>query len=184
MNLQLTDIVIILILAACIYAWWRNTSIREQALISARRDKAETAVMLVDLDEFKPVNDKFGHDIGDKLLQECAARMLTCIRETDTVARYGGDEFMIIISARDLMLRGMNARYISRQVADKIRTALSQPFKIENFTLNISCSIGIALYPQDGEDKNTLIKHADLAMYHAKSAGRNNVKLYTDLQID
>ncbi|WP_062067086.1 diguanylate cyclase domain-containing protein [Cellvibrio sp. OA-2007] len=156
----------------------------EQALISARRDKAEIAVMLVDLDEFKPVNDKYGHDIGDKLLQECAARMLTCIRETDTVARYGGDEFMIIISARDLMLRGMSARHVSRQVADKIRTALSQPFKIENFVLSISCSIGISLYPQEGEDKNTLIKHADLAMYYAKSAGRNNVKLYTDLQID
>lgn len=156
----------------------------EQALISARRDKAEIAVMLVDLDDFKPVNDKYGHDIGDKLLQECAARMLTCIRETDTVARYGGDEFMIIISARELQLRGMSARHISRQVADKIRSALGQPFKIENFLLNISCSIGIALYPQDGDDKNTLIKHADLAMYYAKSTGRNNVKLYTDIQID
>jgi diguanylate cyclase (GGDEF)-like protein len=156
----------------------------EQALISARRDKAEIAVMLVDLDDFKPVNDKYGHDIGDKLLQECAARMLTCIRETDTVARYGGDEFMIIISARELQLRGMSARHISRQVADKIRTALNQPFKIDNFLLNISCSIGIAIYPQDGDDKNTLIKHADLAMYYAKSTGRNNVKLYTDIQID
>jgi diguanylate cyclase (GGDEF)-like protein len=156
----------------------------EQALISARRDKAEIAVMLVDLDDFKPVNDKYGHDIGDKLLQECAARMLTCIRETDTVARYGGDEFMIIISARELQLRGMSARHISRQVADKIRSALGQSLKIENFLLNISCSIGIALYPQDGDDKNTLIKHADLAMYYAKSTGRNNVKLYTDIQID
>lgn len=156
----------------------------EQALISARRDKAEIAVMLVDLDGFKPINDKYGHDIGDKLLQECAARMLTCIRETDTAARYGGDEFMIIISARDLQLRGMNARHLSRQVAEKIRNALNQGFKIENFLLNISCSIGIALYPQDGDEKNTLIKHADLAMYYAKSTGRNNVKLYTDIQID
>lgn len=156
----------------------------EQALISARRDKAEIAVMLVDLDDFKPVNDKYGHDIGDKLLQECAARMLTCIRETDTVARYGGDEFMTIVSARELQLRGMSARHISRQVADKIRNALNQQFKIDNFLLNISCSIGIAIYPQDGDDKNTLIKHADLAMYYAKSTGRNNVKLYTDIQID
>ena len=156
----------------------------EQALISARRDKAEIAVMLVDLDGFKPINDKYGHDIGDKLLQECAARMLTCIRETDTAARYGGDEFMIIISARDLQLRGMSARHLSRQVAEKIRNALNQSFKIENFLLNISCSIGIALYPQDGDEKNTLIKHADLAMYYAKSTGRNNVKLYTDIQID
>lgn len=156
----------------------------EQALISARRDKAEIAVMLVDLDDFKPVNDNYGHDIGDKLLQECAARMLTCIRETDTVARYGGDEFMIIISARDLQLRGMSARHLSRQVADKIRNALNQAFKIESYLLNISCSIGIALYPHDGDDKNTLIKHADLAMYYAKSTGRNNVKLYTDVQID
>ena len=156
----------------------------EQALISARRDKAEIAIMLIDLDSFKPVNDLYGHDIGDKLLQECAARMLTCIRETDTVARYGGDEFMIIISARDLLLRGMTARHISRQVAEKIRSALQQPFKIEKFSIHISSSIGIALYPQDGDDKNTLIKHADLAMYYAKSTGRNNVKLYTDIQID
>lgn len=156
----------------------------EQALISARRDKVEIAVMLVDLDGFKPINDKYGHDIGDKLLQECAARMLTCIRETDTAARYGGDEFMIIISARDLQLRGMSARHLSRQVAEKVRNALNQGFKIENFLLNISCSIGIALYPQDGDEKNTLIKHADLAMYYAKSTGRNNVKLYTDIQID
>ena len=156
----------------------------EQALISARRDKVEIAVMLVDLDGFKPINDKYGHDIGDKLLQECAARMLTCIRETDTAARYGGDEFMIIISARDLQLRGMSARHLSRQVAEKVRNALNQGFKIENYLLNISCSIGIALYPQDGDEKNTLIKHADLAMYYAKSTGRNNVKLYTDIQID
>ncbi|MEN0037700.1 MAG: diguanylate cyclase [Cellvibrio sp.] len=156
----------------------------EQALISARRDKVEIAVMLVDLDGFKPINDKYGHDIGDKLLQECAARMLTCIRETDTAARYGGDEFMIIISARDLQLRGMSARHLSRQVAEKVRNALNQGFKIENYLLNISCSIGIALYPQDGDDKNTLIKHADIAMYYAKSTGRNNVKLYTDIQID
>lgn len=156
----------------------------EQALISARRDKVEIAVMLVDLDGFKPINDKYGHDIGDKLLQECAARMLTCIRETDTAARYGGDEFMIIISARDLQLRGMSARHLSRQVAEKVRNALNQGFKIENYLLNISCSIGIALYPQDGYEKNTLIKHADLAMYYAKSTGRNNVKLYTDIQID
>lgn len=156
----------------------------EQAMISARRDKAEIAVMLVDLDGFKPVNDQYGHDIGDKLLQECATRMLTCIRETDTVARYGGDEFMIIISARELQLRGMSARHISRQVADKIRNALNQTFKIEHIQLNISCSIGIALYPHDGDEKNTLIKNADIAMYHAKTAGKNSVKLYTDIQID
>ncbi len=153
----------------------------EQALISAKRDKMEIAIMLIDLDGFKPVNDKFGHDIGDKLLQESATRMLTCIRETDTVARYGGDEFMIIISARDLQLRGMSTRHISRQVADKIRNALNQAFVIDDLQIHISCSIGIALYPQDGDDKHTLIKHADSAMYMAKSLGKNCVKHFSDI---
>lgn len=152
----------------------------DQALINARRDKVEVAIMLIDLDGFKPVNDTFGHDIGDKLLQECAARMLNCIRDTDTVARYGGDEFMIIISTRELYLRGMSARHIGRQIADKIRQSLMQNFDIENHSINISCSIGIALYPQDGEDKTALIKNADLAMYSAKSLGGNAVKLYSD----
>lgn len=154
----------------------------EQALISARRDKMEIAVMLVDLDGFKPVNDKFGHDTGDLLLQECAARMLSCVRETDTVARYGGDEFMIIISARDLQLRGMSTRHISRQVADKIRNSLNQTFIINDHDIHISCSIGIALYPQDGDDKHSLIKHADSAMYTAKALGKNCVKHYSDIE--
>lgn len=153
----------------------------EQALISAKRDKMEIAIMLVDLDGFKPVNDIYGHDVGDKLLQESATRMLASIRETDTAARYGGDEFMIIISARDLQLRGMSARHISRQVAEKIRNSLSQPFVIDEREIQISCSIGIALYPQDGDDKQTLIKHADSAMYTAKSLGKNCVKHFSDI---
>jgi len=154
----------------------------EQALISARRDKLEIAIMLIDLDGFKPVNDTFGHDIGDALLQECATRMLNCVRETDTVARYGGDEFMIIISARDLQLRGMSTRHVSRQVADKIRNSLNTPFEIDKREIQISCSIGIALYPQDGDDKNALIKNADSAMYAAKAIGKNGVKHYSDIE--
>ncbi len=154
----------------------------EQALISARRDKMEVAIMLMDLDGFKPVNDKFGHDTGDLLLQECATRMLGCVRETDTVARYGGDEFMIIISARDLQMRGMSTRHISRQVADKIRNSLNQAFFINDNQIHVSCSIGIALYPQDGDDKLSLIKHADSAMYTAKSLGKNCVKHYSDIE--
>lgn len=154
----------------------------EQALINARRERLEIAVMLIDLDGFKAVNDNFGHDVGDTLLQECALRMLNAIRDTDTVARYGGDEFMIIMSTRELHLRGMSARHISRQVADKIRQSLLQPFTINNQLMSISCSIGIAIYPQDGEDKITLVKHADIAMYQAKSLGGNNLKLYSDTQ--
>lgn len=156
----------------------------EQALVIGKRDKLEVAVMLVDLDDFKPVNDLYGHDIGDRLLQEVSARMLGCIRESDTLARFGGDEFMVILSQRDQQQASLNARQVSRQVAEKIRHALQQPFKIDNFNLKISCSLGISLYPDDAQDKETLIKNADLAMYYAKSSGRNNVKFFSEIIVD
>ena len=152
-----------------------------QAIIKARRDKTEVAVMLVDLDNFKPVNDLYGHDVGDKLLQQVALKMLTAVREVDTVARIGGDEFMIIISSRDQHLTNMDLRLISRQIAEKIRAQLSQPLHIQHHQINISCSIGIALHPQDGSTIDSLTKHADQAMYYAKSAGKNIIKHYSDI---
>ncbi len=156
----------------------------EQAVVIAKRDKLEVAVMLVDLDDFKPVNDLYGHDIGDKLLKEVSERMLACIRESDTLARFGGDEFMLILSCRDHQQASLTGRQVSRQVGEKIRNALTQPFNIENFNLRISCSIGVSILPEDSLDKETLVKNADLAMYYAKSAGRNNVKFFDEIVVD
>jgi len=153
----------------------------EQALVAAKRDQIEVAVMLVDLDEFKPVNDTFGHHIGDRLLDEAAKRMLGCVRESDTLARYGGDEFMVILSQRDHHHASLSARHIALQVAEKIRSALQQPFTIDDYQLRISASLGISLYPEDAQDKESLIKNADLAMYYAKSNGRNKIKFFSEI---
>lgn len=141
------------------------------ALSIARRDKQPLAVMFIDLDKFKPVNDKLGHATGDVLLKEVAARMLEHLRESDTVARIGGDEFVVL-------LRNVDDPQNALAVAEKIRTALCRPFSIAGHHINISASIGIALYPEHGADELELSKNADFAMYQAKNTGHNNVKLY------
>ncbi len=137
----------------------------------ARRDKTRLALMYLDLDKFKPINDRLGHAIGDQLLQEVAKRMQGCTRDADTVARIGGDEFVVLLpvieSEKDALL-----------VAEKIRFALNQPFEIAGQNLNISSSSGIAIYPGHGANENELTGNADIAMYHAKEGGRNNVKLF------
>lgn len=140
-------------------------------LAKARRDKTGLALMMIDLDEFKPVNDLYGHQIGDLLLKEVATRMLACVRrETDTVARLGGDEFVVILSeveqARD-----------ATTVAETIRDALHQTFDIGGRLINISSCIGVAIFPEHGPDEALLIKSADVAMYRAKENGRNRVEL-------
>lgn len=144
----------------------------QQLLARTRREPLKFALMFVDLDNFKPVNDTLGHDTGDLLLQEATTRLQRCLRESDTAARIGGDEFVVLLptitSAND-----------AQRVAEKIRHALSQPFALSGNRVNISCSIGIALYPEHGSKGKLLIKHADTAMYHAKRSGRNEVVLYT-----
>ena len=140
-------------------------------LAKARRDKTRLALMMIDLDEFKPVNDLYGHQIGDLLLKEVATRMLACVRrETDTVARLGGDEFVVILSeveqARD-----------ATTVAETIRDALHQTFDIGGRLINISSCIGVAVFPEHGPEEALLIKSADVAMYRAKENGRNRVEL-------
>lgn len=123
--------------------------------------------MIFDLDKFKPVNDMFGHEIGDLLLQEVANRTLGVLqRSSDTLARLGGDEFVVLLPQID-------ARANAEAVAEKIRRALCESFHIEGHTLNISCSIGIAILPEHGESELTLMKNADDAMYQSKSLGRN-----------
>jgi diguanylate cyclase (GGDEF)-like protein/hemerythrin-like metal-binding protein/PAS domain S-box-containing protein len=144
----------------------------QQALVAARRDDARIALMFLDLDKFKPINDNYGHDVGDQLLKDAARRILACVRESDTVARIGGDEFIVL-------LRTVEDTRDALAVAEKIRVALSQPFALKGHRLEVSSSIGLALYPAHGNDAFALSKNADIAMYQAKSAGRNAVRIFS-----
>lgn len=146
-----------------------------QALATARRDKARMALMYVDLDEFKPVNDTLGHNIGDLLLKEAARRMQGSVRASDTVARIGGDEFVVLLPTID---NDQDALL----VAEKIRSALCQPFVLAGHSIRISSSIGIAVYPDDGSEEKTLLNNADAAMYFAKECGCNTVRLFSPVQ--
>jgi diguanylate cyclase (GGDEF)-like protein/PAS domain S-box-containing protein len=148
-----------------------------QSLQRAQRNQSNFALLFLDLDRFKAINDSMGHEVGDQLLREVAQRLQYCIRNDDTVARMGGDEFTIILSAlsdRDA------AESASVQVSLKIMNALSKPFFLEGCELYISTSIGIALYPFDGEEETALLKNADTAMYHAKDLGKNGYQFYTE----
>jgi diguanylate cyclase (GGDEF)-like protein/PAS domain S-box-containing protein len=141
------------------------------ALSHAQREHSRLAVLFLDLDRFKVINDSLGHNIGDQLLQAVAARVQTCIRESDTVARLGGDEFTVLLP--DLQ-RSEDAA----PVANKIIEAVRHPFHIEGREFFTTTSIGISLFPEDGIDAETLIKNADTAMYQAKEQGRDNYQLF------
>ncbi|MEI7457206.1 MAG: diguanylate cyclase [Nitrosomonadales bacterium] len=143
----------------------------QQALALARRDKTHLALMYLDLDQFKPVNDTLGHAVGDQLLQEVACRIRGCVREADTVARIGGDEFVVLLTSSEDQSDALT-------VAEKIRTVLNQTFHLSGAQLHISSSIGITLYPEHGASEHELLDHADSAMYCAKQSGRNQVRLY------
>jgi diguanylate cyclase (GGDEF)-like protein/PAS domain S-box-containing protein len=139
----------------------------------AKRDNTQLAVMFIDLDKFKEVNDNFGHIIGDNILQKSALRLKGVIRESDTVARIGGDEFVILLPK-------VNDATLVKHVADKILLQMSKPFKCQNYELAISCSIGIAIYPDHGLDEQTLINKADTAMYKVKNKTKNDWALAED----
>ncbi|OPY90144.1 MAG: Cyclic di-GMP phosphodiesterase Gmr [Syntrophus sp. PtaU1.Bin208] len=141
------------------------------AIAQAKRRLGTMAVMMLDLDGFKTVNDVFGHHIGDLLLQSVGERLTRNLREEDTLARMGGDEFMILLP---VIKEAAN----SCQIADKILSAFKTPFSCEGNELYTSVSIGIAVYPEDGDDMDSLMKHADSAMYRAKGRGRNRYCLY------
>ncbi|MHB1293025.1 MAG: bifunctional diguanylate cyclase/phosphodiesterase [Sulfuricella sp.] len=144
----------------------------QQAILKAGREHKMAALLLLDLDRFKNVNDSFGHHVGDQLLQAVALRLKSCVREMDTVARLGGDEFAVT-------LEGIEGTDTASHVARKIIEALASPFEIERHELFINTSIGISLYPADSEDADTLAKNADSAMYLAKEAGRGNFQFFT-----
>ncbi len=142
------------------------------AISLAKRDNGELAVLFLDLDHFKDINDTLGHRIGDALLIELAKRFRSVLRETDTISRLGGDEFIF-------MLSNTNTQGITR-VAQKILDSIAQPFTIDQNELTVTASIGIAVYPADGTDQETLSKNADIAMYRAKQEGRDNYCFFTE----
>ncbi|MEI8186407.1 MAG: GAF domain-containing protein [Chlorobiaceae bacterium] len=144
------------------------------AIAQCRRNKTTAALFIFDLDRFKIVNDTMGHQIGDLLLKEVATRTLGVLRRSgESLARLGGDEYVVLLPQ-------IAALPDAIAIADKIRQAMLQPFDIEGHTINITCSIGIALCPEHGEDEQTLMKHADAAMYQAKNEGRNRITVSGD----
>ncbi|HET7436512.1 MAG TPA: EAL domain-containing protein, partial [Thermoanaerobaculia bacterium] len=144
------------------------------ALSHAQREKAHLAVLFLDLDRFKVINDSLGHNIGDQLLQAVASRVQMCVRESDTVARLGGDEFTVLLPR-------LGHSDDAAPVAQKILEAIRHPFHIEGREFFTTTSIGISLFPEDGVDAETLIKNADTAMYQAKEVGRDNYQLFNAL---
>jgi len=141
-----------------------------QAFAAARRSRERVALMLLDLDRFKPINDTYGHEAGDAVLKTVAARLKGCVRESDTVARVGGDEFVVMLP--------MRAAQDAVRVADKILAALAEPIRVAGHEVRIGVSIGISAFPEDSVDKDDLLKYADRAMYHVKAAGRNSYSFY------
>jgi len=152
-----------------------NRTLFEQRLIealnNARIDGCRLALLYIDLDRFKHVNDTYGHSVGDELLMQVSVRLKNALRDNDTVARMGGDEFTIILS-------WVKAKSDAMHVAAKIVAALSRPISLSGVEINIGASIGLAFFPEHGENIETLKKHADIAMYQAKEAGRNRYQVF------
>jgi diguanylate cyclase (GGDEF)-like protein/PAS domain S-box-containing protein len=144
-----------------------------QALALSQRNREQTAVMFVDLDRFKAINDQLGHSAGDAVLKEVAERLAKLLREVDTICRIGGDEFVVVLPE---IKRSSDAAHI----AAKILEMVSQPFHVGERELNITPSVGISVFPDDGRDAETLIRNADAAMYHAKGTGRANYQFFTE----
>jgi diguanylate cyclase (GGDEF)-like protein/PAS domain S-box-containing protein len=141
------------------------------AVIQAKRKLTELAVMFIDLDRFKLVNDTLGHVKGDELLQQAARRLKECLRKGDTLARHSGDEFTIVLPE-------LRDRADARAIADKFQEALQAPFDLDGHVVHISASIGIAVYPSDGDSIEELLRHADIAMYQVKAQGKNGHSFY------
>jgi diguanylate cyclase (GGDEF)-like protein/PAS domain S-box-containing protein len=144
----------------------------KQAILTAATYNTRLAVAFIDLDRFKFINDSLGHHVGDELLKTMAARFLSCVKERDTVARLGGDEFV-------LLLNSCGSADEVRLVLEQLLAAIAQPWKGDDGDYQITCSMGVALYPDDGVDAQTLLKHADSAMYRAKDSGSNNFQFFT-----
>jgi diguanylate cyclase (GGDEF)-like protein/PAS domain S-box-containing protein len=144
----------------------------EQAIARAARSGSAFALLFIDLDSFKAVNDSSGHQIGDQVLRALGERLLAAVRDTDTVSRYGGDEFAIVLT--DLAVPEKVA-----EIAQHLRARVAEPIRIDGREFRVTCTIGVALYPDDGLDCDALLRNADAAMYGGKSAGRDTLRLFT-----
>ncbi len=147
----------------------------DQALARARRDKTKIAVMFIDLDNFKPINDAMGHIVGDKALKLIAKRLSSCLRETDTVARFGGDEFVVILT-------DINNREDASNMAQKLNASLSKPINLGGKKISMGASIGIAFYPDHAKTPETLLSMADKAMYVVKNKGKKSYHFSTETE--
>jgi diguanylate cyclase len=143
-----------------------------QSIALARRHRKRVALLFLDLDNFKEINDSLGHSVGDQLLQSAAKRLEACVRHSDTVSRHGGDEFVVLLSE-------IEAAQDAAPAAEKLRKAMAEPHFIGDHRLSITSSIGISIYPDDSDRVEVVLSNADLAMYHAKRGGGNNYKRFT-----
>ncbi|MDP3819760.1 MAG: sensor domain-containing diguanylate cyclase [Methylotenera sp.] len=146
------------------------------ALSYAKRERKMLAVMFIDLDLFKEINDLYGHETGDIVLKKVSRQLVSCVRESDTVARMGGDEFVILLPIID-------SEEDAISVAHKIIESVAQPIKVEKTHLHVTCSIGIAVYPHHGKDEKLLVINADMAMYQAKKSGKNQAKFFEEAML-
>jgi diguanylate cyclase (GGDEF)-like protein/PAS domain S-box-containing protein len=144
----------------------------QQAIAQTDRSEDGVALLFLDLDHFKLINDSLGHAEGDRMLLDVAERLRSCVREGDTVSRHGGDEFVLV-------LREIEQMQHVASICEKILQTIAEPFSIQSHSFHVTCSIGIALYPQDGRDAETLFKYADMALYQAKDQGRNHFQFYS-----
>jgi diguanylate cyclase (GGDEF)-like protein len=145
----------------------------KRTIAHSRRINAHFALLFLDLDHFKEVNDSYGHDVGDKLLQEIAKRILSCIREEDVLARLGGDEFVFLFADVD----GLEMK----SLVNKIVSLFREPWYIDGNKLSVTASIGVVMYPEDAHSLEMLIKNADIAMYKSKELGKNQVVYFNEI---
>jgi len=149
-----------------------------QTILKSKRHNLQPCLAFLDLDNFKYINDTFGHAAGDELLREASRRLTECARESDTVARLGGDEFLLILED-DRTDKTQQRETGIRHIGERIIESFSKPFVIEGHELNVTASLGFAIYPKDGDDSNTLMRHADVAMYRSKNEGKNTFCFYS-----
>jgi diguanylate cyclase (GGDEF)-like protein len=143
-----------------------------QSIALVQRRRKRLAVLYVDLDNFKDINDSFGHSIGDQMLQSAAKRLEGCVRHSDTVSRQGGDEFVVLLAE-------VESAQDAARVSEKLIKAMAEPHLVDGHLLMMTLSIGISLFPDDAIDAETVLTNADTAMYHAKRVGRNNYRRFT-----
>jgi len=143
----------------------------ESAIATARRDETRIAVLFIDLDDFKRINDTLGHAIGDEALKLAARRLQSTVRDSDTVSRHGGEEFLVL-------LPGISQAADAASIAQKLLAAIAAPARAGEHRLQLSASVGITIYPEDAEDAQTLISRADAAMYRAKRRGPGGYEFY------